>query len=315
MSTAGPTVQQGQLSAELEQMVDSIAVVMPDIPELAVFLRRVLPAYLAADYILISAVVYFDRLTAQPVCPPELKRQPIHCLLTSLILALKFWHDKVHSNAFYARTAGVTLQELNAWERAALQAIDYNLDIDDAQYQLYKMNLSGSPATSMVDPASSAASAEHCEYVAQLSIYLGADENRDAAELAAEYPIIQDDSVAVDPSGNKFHNEKIQQPADFLAEMQLHNPVDRQLKDKLLTTRVSSKEVLQWSTGYSNSTQTICRTLVSCFSALTLGFGLTKAPPPSFGSRQGCARLVRRASEAAVQSRRISSELCNFVQL
>ena len=65
--------------------------------------------------------------------------QNIHRLvITSLIVAIKFFDDKTFPNAFYARVAGITPNEVNLMERAFLNMISYKLHVTPELFEQYK---------------------------------------------------------------------------------------------------------------------------------------------------------------------------------
>ena len=109
--------------------------------ELFVYLRRILKEYLANEVDLTIALLYFDRIYR--VSPPLLLHNTRAYIITSLVLSLKYWHDKVHSNQFYSEVGGVTLQELNMWERETLVLLDYDLGISQEDYNQYWTQLVG----------------------------------------------------------------------------------------------------------------------------------------------------------------------------
>jgi len=113
------------------------------------YLLRITKDYHANEVHMTSALVYLDKLHRKsPNLVPHLRGFLVLCL----VLSLKFWEDKVHSNKHYAGAAGVTLQELNLWERNALQLLDYNLSISPTEYDLYWSNLTGLASNAAEQP-------------------------------------------------------------------------------------------------------------------------------------------------------------------
>lgn len=108
--------------------------------ELPDYLSRITKEFHANEVHVTSALVYLDRIhRISPSLVPDLRAFLVLCL----VLSLKFWEDKVHSNRHYADAAGVTLEELNLWERNALQLLQYNLSISQTEYDAYWSNLTG----------------------------------------------------------------------------------------------------------------------------------------------------------------------------
>jgi len=98
------------------------------------FLHRIVQDYQAHEVHLTTAIIYMDRIhRLSPDLLPDLRA----LIVISFVVSLKFWEDKVHSNRHYADVAGVTLQELNSWERSVLTLFDYDFQISQAEYKLY----------------------------------------------------------------------------------------------------------------------------------------------------------------------------------
>lgn len=124
------------------------------------YLYRIIKDYHATAVHLTNALVYLDRIYRDsPTLLPDLR-----ALLTiSLVLSLKFWEDKVHSNKHYAHCAGFSLQQLNSWERAVLTLFDYNFSVSKAEYEMYWVNLTGVPVTKEHFEIDADAASEHEE--------------------------------------------------------------------------------------------------------------------------------------------------------
>jgi hypothetical protein len=77
----------------------------------------------------------------------------IHRLIvTSMMLAVKFFDDTYYSNAYYAKVGGVKAPEMNVLEIHFLRLIDWHLFVSPEEFDLYKTNVliavAGSPAPS-----------------------------------------------------------------------------------------------------------------------------------------------------------------------
>ena len=62
-------------------------------------------------------------------------------LLVSAITAAKFYDDEIRDNAHYARVGGISNRELNELERLFLEYIDFDLYIQDSEYEDYSKKL------------------------------------------------------------------------------------------------------------------------------------------------------------------------------
>lgn len=85
----------------------------------------------------VVSLVYLDRLIKRH---PWIQVSPLTChrlLLTSVVVAIKFYDDTYYSNAFYGKVGGLALKELNSLEKTYLQLIDYKLFVDPQEFQMY----------------------------------------------------------------------------------------------------------------------------------------------------------------------------------
>lgn len=58
-------------------------------------------------------------------------------MFSSILLAIKFNEDDYYSNSYYAKVAGITLEEINLLEFEFLRLIKYQLYIKTAYYTKY----------------------------------------------------------------------------------------------------------------------------------------------------------------------------------
>jgi len=76
---------------------------------------------------------------------PEFNISPmsIHRLLvTSVMLAVKFFDDRYYSNAFYAKVGGVRTREVNVLEAQFLQLINWRLHVPLEEYNQHRNTVS-----------------------------------------------------------------------------------------------------------------------------------------------------------------------------
>lgn len=110
------------------------------LPEISIadYLARLVRWFKCSDGCLVMSLVYIDRVVK--TCP-EVVVSPwsVHRLLvTSLVLAAKFWDDDFYSNRHYAGVGGVKLQELNSLEARFLGLIGWRLTVSPEEYDMYE---------------------------------------------------------------------------------------------------------------------------------------------------------------------------------
>lgn len=109
------------------------------VPRLSVheYLSRVATYFHCSDQCLVLSLVYIDRIVK---LRPEfvVSTLSIHRLLmTSVMVAAKFWDDVFYSNAHYAKVGGVTASECSALEAQFLKLINWRLHVLPQEYATY----------------------------------------------------------------------------------------------------------------------------------------------------------------------------------
>lgn len=101
------------------------------------YARRIFKYFQCSSESAVLSLVYIDRfLQAQPdFTISELNLHRL--LLTSAILAAKFFDDVYLFNSYYAQVGGVPLLELNNLEATFLKVVDYRLNVDGEVYNKY----------------------------------------------------------------------------------------------------------------------------------------------------------------------------------
>ena len=85
--------------------------------------------------------IYIDRVLRRH---PQLRLSALsrHRLAAvALVISIKFTDDVFYSNTFYAKCAGLSLQELNALEGRLLRLLDYRLFVSKSDYCDYEVRL------------------------------------------------------------------------------------------------------------------------------------------------------------------------------
>lgn len=88
------------------------------------------------------ALVYIDRLIVKGGF--ELTSLNVHrVIITSVLLAAKFFDDTYYNNAYFAKVGGVPCNEVNALELEMLFFIGFHLHVPTALYEKYFITLAG----------------------------------------------------------------------------------------------------------------------------------------------------------------------------
>ncbi|CEL96180.1 unnamed protein product [Vitrella brassicaformis CCMP3155] len=83
------------------------------------------------------SLIYIDRIVK---CTPNFKVDALNIhrlLVTSTMLAAKFYDDKFLSNAYYAQVGGVSTKEINRLEQRFLALLDYRLVVVPHEFHQY----------------------------------------------------------------------------------------------------------------------------------------------------------------------------------
>lgn len=102
------------------------------------YLSRISTYFQCSHECFVLALVYIDRIVK---LHPEftISVLNIHRLLvTSVMLAAKFFDDVYYSNSYYAKVGGVRTQELNALEAQFLRLIEWKLHVLPQEYDQYR---------------------------------------------------------------------------------------------------------------------------------------------------------------------------------
>jgi len=108
-------------------------------PQLSIheYLNRIATYFMCSDECLVLGLVYIDRV---------MKWRPefgINCLsihrvlVTSVMLAAKYFDDVWYSNLHYAKVGGLRVQELNALESRFLAMVNWRLYVSPEEYNQY----------------------------------------------------------------------------------------------------------------------------------------------------------------------------------
>eukprot|EP00316_Scyphosphaera_apsteinii_P012654 CAMPEP_0119311980 /NCGR_PEP_ID=MMETSP1333-20130426/24586_1 /TAXON_ID=418940 /ORGANISM="Scyphosphaera apsteinii, Strain RCC1455" /LENGTH=219 /DNA_ID=CAMNT_0007316501 /DNA_START=53 /DNA_END=712 /DNA_ORIENTATION=+ len=112
----------------------------------------------------ILALIYMDQVVQ---FNPEfvISSLNVHRLLiTSIMLASKFFDDVYYNNAYYARVGGISNAEVNSLEMEMLRMISFSLFVQPDQYERYRCSLyqhvaPSAPLTPDVQPSATQSTA------------------------------------------------------------------------------------------------------------------------------------------------------------
>lgn len=109
-------------------------------PQLSIhdYLMRIATYFQCSHECFVLSLIYIDRIVKLhpqfTICNLNIHR----LLVTSVMLAAKFFDDVYYSNAYYARVGGVRTQELNALEALFLKLIEWRLHVLPQEYEQYR---------------------------------------------------------------------------------------------------------------------------------------------------------------------------------
>ena len=105
------------------------------------YLFRISRYFLCSPECFVMSLVYIDRIMKKQ-SDFVISKLNIHRLIvTSMMLAVKFFDDTYYSNAYYAKVGGVKAPEMNILEVHFLRLIDWHLYVSPEEFDLYKTNV------------------------------------------------------------------------------------------------------------------------------------------------------------------------------
>jgi len=105
------------------------------------YLQRISKYSGCSEECFILSLIYVDRLINQnqnlivnSLCVHRL-------IITSIMLAAKFFDDQYFNNAYYGKVGGVNCKEINSLEIEFLFMINFNLYVSEKDYEMYNRKL------------------------------------------------------------------------------------------------------------------------------------------------------------------------------
>jgi len=112
----------------------------PNVP-IKAYLERIVKYSPCTSETYILALIYIDRII-QKRCDFFITSLNVHRLLiTSVLVASKYFDDVFYNNAHYSRVGGVPGPEMNSLELEFLRLIDYNLNVSLEVFHSYSNEL------------------------------------------------------------------------------------------------------------------------------------------------------------------------------
>lgn len=135
------------------QQITKFHALRPPSISIADYLERICKYSSCSAECFVLALVYIDRLIQQASF--TVSSLNIHrVIITSVMLAAKFFDDHYYNNAYYAKIGGVPCAEMNSLELEFLFLINFTLYVDPESYNKYYMELFNHAAT-LVSPGTS----------------------------------------------------------------------------------------------------------------------------------------------------------------
>ena len=105
------------------------------------YLFRIARYFLCSPECFVMSLVYIDRIMKKEAGFTICKLNIHRLVVTSMMLAVKFFDDVYYSNAYYAKVGGVKGPEMNVLEVHFLRLIDWQLFVSPEEFDLYKTNV------------------------------------------------------------------------------------------------------------------------------------------------------------------------------
>lgn len=102
------------------------------------YLARISQYFQCSNECFVLSLVYIDRIVKLhpefTICNLNIHR----LLVTSVMLAVKFFDDVYYSNAYYAKVGGIKTKEVNGLEYQFLRLIDWRVQVSPQEYDQYR---------------------------------------------------------------------------------------------------------------------------------------------------------------------------------
>jgi hypothetical protein len=131
--------QQGDQIAKyrVDSTRDPFGSIDPPVVHLYSYVERITRLSLCSPECYIICLLYIDRLLQSQslnVCSNNIHK----LLITSIMIAAKFFDDSIFDNAHFAQVGGISLKEINALEIEFLKLINYRLHVEPEDFAQYR---------------------------------------------------------------------------------------------------------------------------------------------------------------------------------
>lgn len=104
------------------------------------YLERIAKYARCSGECFVLALIYIDRLIQKSNC--VITSLSVHrILMTSVLLAIKFYDDHYYTNSYYAKIGGMPTKEINLLEVEFLRLVNFTLYVEPHEYQEYHSQL------------------------------------------------------------------------------------------------------------------------------------------------------------------------------
>jgi hypothetical protein len=117
------------------------------VPDLSIhdYVHRLSKYFKCSSTMFVLVLMYIDEVIAAAKTQGEnivICSQTVHRLIiTTLVVAVKYFEDSHYSNRFYAEVGGISLQELNKLETAFLLFLKWDVDVDVVRHNSYSAQI------------------------------------------------------------------------------------------------------------------------------------------------------------------------------
>jgi len=109
--------------------------------EIKVYLARIAKYSNCSEECFVLALIYIDRLIRSNGSFLVNSYNVHRMIITSVMIAAKFFDDQYYNNAFFGRVGGVSIKEINLLESEFLLMINFNLYVESDLYMIYDNRL------------------------------------------------------------------------------------------------------------------------------------------------------------------------------
>lgn len=104
------------------------------------YLNRIMTYTKIEQPTLVSALIYIDRFCSKnKIILTEYNTHRL--LIASVVVSIKYNEDRKYNNEFYSLVAGTDKKQLNQLEREFLYGLDFDLFIDEREFETYERSL------------------------------------------------------------------------------------------------------------------------------------------------------------------------------